>query len=60
MVLKKNIMIKLFLLLNLLCLLVGCNYQYTDVVNLNLESINKIYLNVKSIEKYRNLGLDKI
>ena len=50
MVLKKNIMIKLFLLLNLLCLLVGCNYQYTDVVNLNLESINKIYLNVKSFE----------
>ena len=50
MVLKKNIVIKLFLLLNLLCLLVGCNYQYTDVVNLNLESINKIYLNVKSFE----------
>lgn len=50
MVLKKNIMLKLFFLFNLLFLLVGCNYQYTDVENLNLESINKIYLNVKSFE----------
>ena len=50
MVLKKNIMLKLFFLFNLLFLLVGCNYQYTDVENINLESINKIYLNVKSFE----------
>ena len=50
MVLKKNIMLKLFFLFNLLFLLVGCNYKYTDVENINLESINKIYLNVKSFE----------
>ena len=49
MVFKKNIMLKLFILLKFL-LLGGCTYQYTNEHNLDVEDIKKIKLNVKSFE----------
>ena len=50
MVFKKNIMLKLFILLKFLLLLGGCTYQYTNEHNLDIEDIKKIKLNVKSFE----------
>ena len=50
MVFKKNIMLKLFILLKFLLLLGGCAYQYTNENNLDIEDIKKIKLNVKSFE----------
>ena len=49
MVFKKNIMLKLFILLKFL-LFSGCAYQYTNEHNLDIEDIKKIKLNVKSFE----------
>ena len=50
MVPKKNIMLKLFILLKFFLLLSGCAYQYTNDHNVDLEDIKKIKLNVKSFE----------
>ena len=50
MVFKKNIMLKLFILLNFFLLLGGCAYQYTNEHNLDKEEVKKIKLNVKSFE----------
>ena len=50
MVFKKNIMLKLFILLKFFLLLGGCTYQYTNENNLDIEVIKKIKLNVKSFE----------
>ena len=50
MVFKKNLMLKLFILLKFLLLLGGCAYQYTNENNLDIEDIKKIKLNVKSFE----------
>ena len=50
MVFKKNIMLKLFILLKFFLLLGGCAYQYTNEHNLDIEDIKKIKLNVKSFE----------
>ena len=50
MVLKKNIMLKIFILLNSLLLLGGCAYQYTNDNNLEIEDVKKINFNVKSFE----------
>ena len=50
MVFKKNIMLKLFILLKFFLLLGGCAYQYTNENNLDIEDIKKIKLNVKSFE----------
>ena len=50
MVFKKDIMIKIFFLLNFLFLLGGCTYQYVDTHDIDIENIKKIYLNVKSFE----------
>ena len=49
MVFKKNIMLKLFILLKFL-LLGGCAYQYTNEHNLDIKDVKKIKLNVKSFE----------
>ena len=50
MVFKKNIMLKVFILLNFFLLLGGCAYQYTNGHNLDIEDVKKIKLNVKSFE----------
>ena len=50
MVFKKNIMLKVFILLKFFLLLGGCAYQYTNENNLDIEDIKKIKLNVKSFE----------
>ena len=50
MVFKKNIMLKLFILLKFFLLLGGCAYQYTNENNLDIEVVKKIKLNVKSFE----------
>ena len=50
MVFKKNIMLKVCILLKLFLLLGGCTYQYTNEYNLDIEDIKKIKLNVKSFE----------
>ncbi len=50
MVFKKNIMLKVFILLKLFLLLGGCTYQYTNEYNVDIEDIKKIKLNVKSFE----------
>ena len=50
MVFKKNLMLKLFILLKFFLLLGGCAYQYTNENNLDIEDIKKIKLNVKSFE----------
>ena len=50
MVFKKNIMLKLFILLKFLLLLGGCAYQYTNEHNLDKEDVKKIKLNIKSFE----------
>ena len=50
MVFKKNLMLKILILLNFLLLLGGCAYQYTNENNLDIEDIKKIKLNVKSFE----------
>ena len=51
MVPKKNIMLKIFILLNsLLLLLGGCAYQYANDNNLEIEDVKKINLNVESFE----------
>tara|TARA_X000000950_G_scaffold59169_1_gene71735 strand:+ start:851 stop:1450 length:600 start_codon:yes stop_codon:yes gene_type:complete len=50
MVPKKNIMLKLFILLKFLLLLGGCAYQYTNEHNLDKEDVKKIKLNIKSFE----------
>jgi len=50
MVFKKNIMLKLFILLKFFLLFSSCAYQYTNEHNLDLEDIKKIKLNVKSFE----------
>ena len=47
MVFKKNIMLKLFILLKFFLLLGGCAYQYTNGHNLDIEDI-KIYVNPKA------------
>ena len=49
MVFKKNIMLKLFILLKFL-LFSGCAYQYTNEHNLDIKDVKKIKLNVKSFE----------
>ncbi len=50
MVFKKNIMLKVFVLLKFVLLLGGCAYQYTNENNLNIQNVKKIKLNVKSFE----------
>ena len=50
MVFKKNIMLRLFILLKFFLLLSGCTYQYTNEYNLDIEDVKKIKLNVKSFE----------
>ena len=50
MVFKKNIMLKVFILLKFFILLGGCAYQYTNEHNLDIEDVKKIKLNVKSFE----------
>ena len=50
MVFKKNIMLKLFILLKFFLLLGGCAYQYTNGHNLDIEDVKKIKLKVKSFE----------
>ena len=50
MVFKKNIMLKIFILLKLFLLLGGCTYQYNNEYNVDIEDIKKIKLNVKSFE----------
>ena len=50
MVFKKNIMLKVFILLKFFILLGGCAYQYTNEYNLDIEDVKKIKLNVKSFE----------
>ena len=50
MVFKKNIMLKLFILLKFFLLLGGCAYQYTNEHNLDIEDVKKIKLKVKSFE----------
>ena len=50
MVFKKNIMLKVFVLLKFLLILGGCTYQYTNEHNLDIEDVKKIKLNVKSFE----------
>jgi len=50
MVFKKNIVLKLFILLKYFLFLAGCAYQYTNEHNLDTEDIKKIKLNVKSFE----------
>ena len=41
MVFKKNIMLKIFILLKLFLLLGGCTYQYTNEYNIDIEDIKK-------------------
>ena len=50
MVFKKNIRLKLFILVKFFLLLGGCAYQYTNEHNLDIEDVKKIKLNVKSFE----------
>ncbi len=50
MVFKKNIILKLFILLKFFLLLGGCTYQYNNEHKLDIEDIKKIKLNVKSFE----------
>ena len=50
MVFKKNIILKLFILLKFFLLLGGCTYQYTNDYNLDIDDVKKIKLNVKSFE----------
>ena len=50
MVFKKNIVLKVFILLKFFLLLSGCAYKYTNEPNLGIEDIKKIKLNVKSFE----------
>ena len=50
MVSKKNIILKLFILLKFFLLLGGCAYQYTNDYNLDIDDVKKIKLNVKSFE----------
>ena len=50
MVFKKNIILKLFILLKFFLLLCGCAYQYTNDYNLDIDDVKKIKLNVKSFE----------
>ena len=50
MVFKKNIMLKVFILLEFFLLLGSCAYQYTNEHNLDIEDVKKIKLNVKSFE----------
>ena len=44
MVFKKNLMLKLFILLKLFLLLGGCAYQYTNEYSLDTEDVKKILL----------------
>ena len=50
MVFKKNIVLKVFILLKFFLLLSGCTFKYTNEYNLDKEDIKKIKLNVKSFE----------
>ena len=50
MVFKKNIMLRLFILLKFFLLFGGCAYQYTNEHNLDIKDVKKIKLNVKSFE----------
>ena len=50
MVYKKNIILKLFILLKFSLLLGGCAYKYTNEHNLDIEDVKKIKLNVKSFQ----------
>ena len=50
MVFKKNIMLRLFILLKFFLLLGSCAYQYTSEHNLDIEDVKKIKLNVQSFE----------
>ncbi len=50
MVFKKNITLKLFILLKFFLLLGGCTYKYNNEYELDIEDIKKIKLNVKSFE----------
>ena len=50
MVFKKNLMLKLFILLKFFLLLGGCTYQYTNEYSLDTEDVKKIKLNIKSFE----------
>ena len=50
MVFKKNIVLKVFILLKFFLLLSGCTFKYTNEYNLDKEDIKKIKLNVKSYE----------
>ena len=59
MVPKKNIMLKIFILLNSILLLGGCAYQYTNDYNSEIEGVKKINLNVKSFEINKD-SLDNI
>ncbi len=50
MVFKKNLVLKLFILLKFFLLLGGCTYQYTNEYSLDTEDVKKIKLNIKSFE----------
>ncbi len=50
MVFKKNITLKLFILLKFFLLFSSCAYQYTNEHNLDIKDVKKIKLNVKSFE----------
>ena len=50
MVFKKNIILKLFILLKFFLLFSSCAYQYTNEYNLDIKEVKKIKLNVKSFE----------
>ena len=47
---KKNIMLKIFFFLYFFLFLGGCTYRYSSENYLDVEAINKINLNVKSLE----------
>ena len=59
MVFKKNIVLKIFYLLQIFLFLGSCTYQYTNENNLDIEAVEKIYLNVKSFEINKD-NLEKI
>ena len=50
MVFKKNLVLKVFILLKFFLLLSGCAYKYSNEDNSDTEDIKKIKLNVKSYE----------
>ena len=55
MVLKKNLMLKVFFLIKLIILLLsGCTYQYDNSIDKDRLNVNKINLNVNSFQIKKN------